>query len=349
MKNNIIKSTLLLSIFLLAGFSVSITAQTKSPVSKKKFPIVLNHLKADSVKINEILFRPEKILKNDNLVLIVDEGSDYYFSLYSYPDFKLLKQYGKKGKGPDEIDFPPYVYYFDKEKIDFFDYHRNAIFELQLNEQKNSLKVLQVLSPDLIEIQNAIQLSDTMVSGSGARKGKVFFYNTRTDDIRYYDYDNEVKIPEQHQHIIYSGSIGANFISKKLIFATQYFDNYEAYDFMGNRILSVFNPDEKQVFFKNGYLTNQDAKMYYTAVFATEQYFYLLSYGGRSTKQLMKLLEKESENICEIQKYTWKGKPVESFVIDKPVKSFFVDESQNAIYIINSVSEDFPVVKYRIK
>ena len=348
MKNKLLKKRILI-IILLIGVSTGLISQTKSSVSNKEFHSVNKELKMENIKLTDILYKPEKILKSDNIVLIVDEGSEYYFSIYSYPDFKLLNKFGKKGKGPNEISFPPYVYYFDKEKIDFFDYQRNTIFELKIIGKENSLNVLQVLSPELIEIQNAIKITDTMVFGSGARKGKTFFYNTSTDLIRYYSYGYAEKIPKQHQHIICSGSIDVNYNSNKLVYASKYFDNYEAYDFYGSNILSVYVSDDEQVFFKNGYLTNQDTKMYYTTVFTTERYFYLLSYGGRSTKQLMELIERGNKNICEIQKYSWEGEPLESFIIDTPVKSFFVDENENTIYIVNPASEDFPIVKYVIK
>ncbi len=344
----------LLLLFTLLQASLIINSQEATSQQERKFENVVV-LSGEKVKIPETLFIPTAIYTVDDKLLVIDDGGDYYFHLYSYPKIENIELFGRKGEGPDEIKFNPQLSFMDKQFIDFFDFRNNSLFEINTGCRNNNgnnnkcIRLLQVLPTELTNPQNVIKIDDTIIAGFGVNGGKIFFYNTKTKQPKFISLPFETfNIKEQDKNIIYNGYMACSSDKSFIVFASLYFDCYMMFDNNGNILLNNYKREISNLFFSKGRVTTDNTKLYYTSVFATEKYFYLLYVGGRSTNELMREIDNNTFK-CEIQKYSQNGLPVSAYIINKPVTSFCVSEEFKDIITIDPASEDAPIVRFGYK
>ena len=75
-----------------------------SAVSDYDFPQVVK-LQGYTIPIDTALFKyPWRIRVNGDRAVVEDlHGPDYFFHLFSYPDFRYLSSFSKRGEGPEEM------------------------------------------------------------------------------------------------------------------------------------------------------------------------------------------------------------------------------------------------------
>ena len=68
------------------------------------FPIT-EELKGSTISIDSVMFRyPYRLEVRGDRVVIEDlHGPDHYYHLFTYPDFRYLSSFGKRGEAPDEM------------------------------------------------------------------------------------------------------------------------------------------------------------------------------------------------------------------------------------------------------
>ena len=72
--------------------------------SEITFPIT-EELKGCTIPIDTAMFRyPYRLeVRRDRVVIEDLHGSDYFYHLFTYPDFRYLSSFGKRGEAPDEM------------------------------------------------------------------------------------------------------------------------------------------------------------------------------------------------------------------------------------------------------
>jgi|GEM_PF-3151554 len=305
------------------------------------------HLEGTNIEMNDVLFRPEVISLNTNRIVIVDEGDSNYFKIYSYPEFNLIGSYGRKGLGPDEINFPPIFSCMDNKKLEYFDFQKTSIFSISLLEPKTKIKLEYVLPPDLIEAQNATILNSNNIFGSGSNYGKLYFLDTTSDEIRYSSFLAVTNtLPKNHQIIFNDGVVAITTNKSFVIYAAKYFNYFEIYKSDGTKKYTYMKAIlADQVFMQNGQITNNNTLIYYSSAYATNKHFYLLYQGGKSYNELLKNIE-TNNFTCEIHQYDLEGNPKNCFIVSVPIKSFCIDEKNGKIIIINPLSEESPIMQF---
>ena len=114
---------------LLIGISAIISC-TDSPGPHYPRYSTFPHEKAISARVIELdtaLFRyPFRVAVKDSMAIVMDlHNADYYFHAFTYPDWKHIVSFGKRGEGPEEMlsaetfqfDSPDTIYALDANKM----------------------------------------------------------------------------------------------------------------------------------------------------------------------------------------------------------------------------------------
>jgi hypothetical protein len=282
-------------------------------------------------------------------IIILDEGDEYYFKSIPYPGLTTINKYGHKGNGPHEIGFAPVFSNMKDNMIEFFDFRKSSLFTINLEQDNSAIELELVLPPDLIEAQIVMKVNTTTGFGAGGNDGRVFFLNSVSGEIKFFPFLSQTKkLPNQHLRLFNDGLICCSPNREIAIFASKYFQYFDIFSSDGKLVRTFSEATmDNQVFMENGMLTSDNTKLYYSSVYATEKYFYLLYLGGQSYNDLMKNIQDE-KFICEIQQYDFHGNPQKCFVIKTPIKSFCIDEKNSKILIINPLSEEYPLMEFRM-
>jgi len=318
-------------------------SQNISPLSDIEFSNIKN-LQGKNTEISKIPLKPEVIKLENNKIIILDDGGRSYFKIYSYPDFTLEKEIGVKGEGPDEIAYLPVFTFTGDDIIEFFDFQKSALFNLDKNSK---LTLVKVLPPELIESQFVIKLNDKMIFGSGAKGGRVYFLNIESGMINYLPYlEATSKLPDQYSNVFNDGISTCSPDKKTTIYTSKYFDYFDILNADGSIRYSRNNASiEGQKFLEDKQITSNNTKLYYSSVYATNKHIYLLSLGGKSYAELLNEINNDKFQ-CEIQQFDLQGNPLKCIILNTPVKAFCVDEKNNKIISINPLSEDFPLMEF---
>lgn len=77
---------------------------SKADHSEITFPVT-EELKGRTIPIDSAMFRyPYRLEVRKDRVVIEDlHGQDHYYHLFTYPDFRYLSSFGKRGEAPDEM------------------------------------------------------------------------------------------------------------------------------------------------------------------------------------------------------------------------------------------------------
>ena len=62
-------------------------------------------LKARTIRLDTALFRyPSRLHVRDGKAVVLDlHGTDYFFHTFSYPDFRYLSSFGRRGDAPQDM------------------------------------------------------------------------------------------------------------------------------------------------------------------------------------------------------------------------------------------------------
>lgn len=324
----------------------SLKSQQTSPLSNIEFEKVME-LNGENIIFDDIPLIPKNIKLDGNRLLVLDGGDADYFKVYSYPEFKLIASYGQKGPGPDEIGFSPQISFFNSDTIEYFDYQKSTLNRIVCSDPNAKPKIIQVLHPDITDVQDAILLDGNIIAGTGSKNGKVYFFNSKTKEINYDTFIEETKpLTKKHMNIFNGGEVDCTCDRKKLVYASSYFNHFDIYSHTGQKEYTYSKASlDDQVFMQNNQVMNDNTKLHYTRAYATNNHFYLLYLGGESETKLMNMIDNKKFR-CEIQQYSLKGEPENCFIFNVPTNAFCVDEKNNRIIIINPLSEEMPLVSF---
>ena len=125
---------------------------TSNPVASGKtsytdFPQE-QELKAKTIRLDTALFRyPSRLHVRDGKAVVLDlHGTDYFFHAFSYPDFRYLSSFGRRGDAPQDM-------------LSAENFRWNGAFLWTLDSNKSELtRVGFALSGDSLLRQEAVNL-----------------------------------------------------------------------------------------------------------------------------------------------------------------------------------------------
>lgn len=154
---------------IIIGIVATLTACETKPTQPSRnytFNKELN-LTAEKIKIDQII-DPADISKSGNYIIIqsrVSDGSKYFY-VYTRDDFKFLYNFGRNGRGPDEMLFPIVVQHAPENMFLVYDNIINQYFAYQLTDKEAILiKQLPITIKDRNKglMQSVAHVNDSII------------------------------------------------------------------------------------------------------------------------------------------------------------------------------------------
>ncbi|KYG79571.1 TolB-like protein [Roseivirga ehrenbergii] len=303
------------------------------------------------------VFLPGFLNTFGDLIIIQDDADSMVYKVFNRHTLEFIVSFGKKGMGPNEISFGPTAVHQDienTESFEFYDFGKKRLIKLSLenilaNDIANFSQYV-VFPPELINAQLAIFLDEDHVVGSGGiREGKLFFYNTNTESIKYTDFIPKTKKPlptDRDRGYLYSNKMTVNREAKRIAVVNEYFKQLEIYNYEGALVKTYSFPDtEEPIFYLRESITSDETVLHYNGICSTKDFIYA-SYIGFDDIELEKL---NYDIPTEIHVFTWEGSLHKIIKLDRPIKALTVTEDNKTLIAVDPLNEDMPLVMYNIK
>jgi hypothetical protein len=281
--------------------------------------------------------------KNKNI--LVFRNAEYnnnksYYLIYSIDNNKIIKEFGKKGQGPNELIHPSmivnneydnkfgYLVDFGNYKLYDIDNDYNLIYNHKIEWAEN----LNVL--DLFPINDSTFIALTHNSKNG------LYINIVSNNNIKQLYDLSI-LSSVNFFYAYTGTLQINFKLERMMYAYKFFNEIHIFDFNGNNIKKIIGKDKNRNK-GNGteeWLDNPNTSMYYMRSYSTDKYIYLLYAEERTLSEPFK-------EYTIIDQYDWEGNFINKYKLDKSYGILCVDDETKIFYYLTS-DEDDPLYIYK--
>jgi len=286
-----------------------------------------------------------QMIVKDSLLITKSFANNDIFMVYSLPEFKLLKTFGKHGNGPKEFFFPQLVktnddkylcYINNREKLYALDRNLNIIKANPSNNKAGkqySQKKFHSFSPQEFYYCDNI------------KRGKAIFkYEVHKDSVKKDLITNLNFSPKHKNWAAYIGDFGGSAKNQRLVYAYKYFKRLLFHDLKNNttRTVSFESEDAKKGTAVD--MLKPTNVTHYWGMSAETDYLYVL-YSGRTPIQVGKE-NKNTSGYIYVEKYDWNGNPISKYKLDH-WGYFCVDEKNSTIYVASNL-EEHPFYSYKI-
>lgn len=351
----------LLSLFLLIGgilvlclsfrFSKEAEAKTAFPENKA--------LQGRVIPIDTALFKyPWRIRVNGDRAVVEDlHGPDYFFHLFSYPDFRYLSSFSKRGEGPEEM-LQAENFRWEGESVWTLDGNKSEMVQWQFNTRRDSL-----LRHRVVKLQKELFRALDFTIYSGTR----FLIPDYSGDNRFCWVDRQGKlirktgtIPssnkkalQESRHALayaWRSFIDYNPRNGVLVAATQLGDVLEVYNLKKNtHVVKVGEQGEPQFKVSRDGYGIPTGIMGYGDVQVTEGAIYT-TFEGETFKDIANNHQKGirvPNGGNHIYVYTLEGEPLRKYELDHYVEGIWVDEKKGVILAVDG-NQDEPIVEFKM-
>lgn len=280
----------------------------------------------------------EMTVKDSLLLLKSQQNDGAPLRVYSLPDFRLLKQVGRFGRGPGEMVYPRLVPYRDRDAVCFlvdgFSNRQVRVtpgleaepFELPLTEEQRRNYGFSLVARNAGDILFT-SLPDLMRCTAGDTAA-------RTDRILDLAY-----LKGRHSPTRYIGSLGADFDKGRAVFAYKYDRRIVFADLNEGSARTVVFRGKNDVAEGAGM---DDNTTHYWKLSAGSRYVYLL-YSGRTPLEVAQE-QSRGERYIFVEAFDWNGNPVARYRLDR-WGYFCADEARNRIILV-STGDQHPFFVY---
>lgn len=306
-------------------------------------------LQADTLKFDDELMKPIRILVLDSLLLTKNVNTQHFFHVYNLNNMKKVGECISFGAGPQEMIDPIWM---PMSNGDFGVLDRNKKV-LDVYQGRNilindSIKPIKHITFNEM-LMNAVCLpgvgiiSSTMTSA----ENKFIAINLDGQLISYFgDYPKEYKSDNPMQNYSnFMGELAVKPDGTRWMIAHKLTDMLEIYDNKLNLLKRIQGPDgilPQAKVTGEGISHGKDVKTGYFFPVATDKYIYVLYAGGKYDGQSQKRYLHDKLLV-----FNWKGKPVKYYQLSDPVLHFTVDEKRNMLYGLSD-SPEVHIVAYSL-
>lgn len=298
---------------------------------------------AETITLDSVFFAYPQLKVDGNICCIADMAADkYYFSLYTFPEFKYIKSFGRKGHAQNELG----------NLLDF-DYRGNRVIALCGMEKKILVYDLDedIDNPKVVRYAPTLTLAEICHGMTGG----FYAFNT-LGQYRVVEISSDGKVVNQHIEISedednesesshWIGDIQTSPDEQYVVVPTLYgeiIDYINIHENTHYRVSSGFGAPEYRTRTHGGVMYKRERYTGFTSMYLSEEYCYLFFVGEDANK------ENCDGEKC-IRKYDYKGNEVCRYYLgDMTLSSFFVDENTKTVYC-TSPDADNLIYKFQIE
>lgn len=318
------------------------------------FPVE-KELTAQVISLDTALFRyPFRISIKDSVAIVLDlHNIDNYFHAFSYPDFKHIVSFGRRGEGPDEMLSAETIRFNSLDSIWTVDANKMQINRWSISPSTRIAQRKEIISLDkqLIRALEIACVDDSTFlipdyTGSNryslvGRDGKMIRQGgsipTQTDY-------SDTSLPAMAQ--AWRSFIGYNPSNGVLAMATQLGEVLEIYHLNDTISHVKYGPKSEPQFRISGGYSIPVGIMGFSDIKMTDRYIYVV-FHGRTFKELMNQKEPRVDGGKYIYVFDLTGEPVCKYTLDHYIYGINVDE-QNGVITAVDVNSDQPILQYKL-
>ena len=351
----------LISLIILLG-ALTVYALTKTSPNTEypeiTFPVT-EELQGRVILLDSVFFRyPYRLEVRGDRVVIEDlHGPDYFYHLFTYPDFHYLHSFGQRGEGPEEMqtvdDFRwdgQTLWALDNIKSELVRWELNDCRDKMVRSERIKLDKATFRALDIVPYQDNSFLIPNYSGDSRFcqvdRNGKLLkkwgeIPTERKDDLKKYPYAFGYG---WRSFIDYSSKTGT------LVAATQ----------LGG-VLEVWNVKKNTHKVLKGKLGEPEFEILpeyaipagavgHNDIQVTDRAIYVI-YRGISINEEMIAYQKSKPLLIGgkiVRVFSLEGEPLKEYKLDHSVSGIWVDEQAGRMWALD-VNSDEPLVEYRLK
>ncbi len=288
-------------------------------------------------------------------LILLDDHQERYFSLIDLNRNRLIKRFGTKGRGPQEM----------MEPVGIGIHHSNNTFQMLLRNPERFVEysidsLLQQNTANYLEVVKFNFKEESLYNISPLYDGKRYvgtglFHRGKygiTNEMGVLDtVVGSIHIPDDQRNIdyyqlgmVYQGITKSHPSESKFVHASTSSDLIEIVDsksFESKHFQSYF----PKVTIHNGMVgETPDSRIGFIALKVTSKYIYAL-FSGRTVMDQGGLAF--SSNRLYV--FNWDLMPIASYVLDKDVNCFFVTEDDKSIYSTTDINDEMQLVKWNMQ
>jgi hypothetical protein len=320
------------------------------------------HLKGKPIENITLFSKGNVNLISIDSFLVIQKSEEPFFRIYSTNDYKLLSEFGKEGKGPNEFIYPELLNQtsYDKSNnspiICVYDYTRRNFTRINiLNLVKNQTDQIYNNIPIPMYDQYFTYFffrDDNLLIATPEREWRFVIYKDTVQSFVNVPYLPSVdfSVGEELKAIVYRS---ASYVNKKigvmasapLLLGEIDFFNLEG-QYLSSSVFSsrkILKYDLENI----DKIRGNNPKYFIEEIHANDNYIYALNYDnyqndfyvtGNYTNQ-------------SILVFDWEGIPIKKYILDKQhfIKSFAIDWKNNRIYGYDSNELNNTIIVYQVK
>ena len=351
----------LISLIILLG-ALTVYALTKTSPNTEypeiTFPVT-EELQGRVILLDSVFFRyPYRLEVRGDRVVIEDlHGPDYFYHLFTYPDFHYLHSFGQRGEGPEEMqtvdDFRwdgQTLWALDNIKSELVRWELNDCRDKMVRSERIKLDKATFRALDIVPYQDNSFLIPNYSGDSRFcqvdRNGKLLkkwgeIPTERKDDLKKYPYAFGYG---WRSFIDYSSKTGT------LVAATQLGEVLEVWNVKKNThkvLKGKLGEPEFEILpeyaIPAGAVGHNDIQV-------TDRAIYVI-YRGISINEEMIAYQKSKPLLIGgkiVRVFSLEGEPLKEYKLDHSVSGIWVDEQAGRMWALD-VNSDEPLVEYRLK
>lgn len=318
------------------------------------FPVE-KELTAQVISLDTALFRyPFRISIKDSVALVLDlHNIDNYFHAFSYPDYKHIVSFGRRGEGPDEMLSAETIRFNSLDSIWTVDANKMQISRWSISPSAGTVERKEIIPVDkqlirALEIacvnDSTFVIPDYTGSNRYSLVGRDGNLLRQAGSIPTQADYSDTSLPAMAQ--AWRSFIGYNPANGVLAMATQLGEVLEIYHLNDTISHVKYGPKGEPVFRISGGYSIPTGIMGFSDVKITDRYIYTV-FHGRTFKELMNQKEPRMDGGQYIYVFSLTGEPVCKYTLDHYIYGINVDE-ENGIITAVDVNIDQPILQYKL-
>lgn len=313
-------------------------------------------ISAQVIPLDTILFRyPSRITIRDRVAVIMDfHNADHYLHAFTYPGWKHVVSFGKKGEAPEEMLSIENFQFNSLDSLWALDANKMEITRWKISLSTGSAERVEKIKLD----KKLVRSLDFHTMKSG------FLVPDYMGEHRFWEVDN-IGRPSKSGGKIPSETIDSktsypalaqawrSFIDYNpdngiLALATQLGETLEIYNLKKNTQKTVYGPGGEPVF-----LIAQDGTavpagiLGFTDIKVTDKYIYTVFRGIKLKDKYAAYDRGEhpEEGARNIYVFDLQGNPIRKYLLDHPIYGIDINEETNTV-IATDVKSDDPIIEF---
>jgi hypothetical protein len=314
-------------------------------------------LRSNVVNLDTVFCRyPFRVTVKDSVVIVFDlHNADFFFHAFSYPEWKYLVSFGKRGQAPKEMLSAETFQFNSLDSIWTLDANKMELRRWSMNPQECTVLQEETILLD----KELVRPLDFYAMASG------FFIPDYLGASRYH-YVNEEGVLVASEEVIPTGKehgelsrpalaqAWRSFIDYSakhqiLVMATQLGEVLEIYNLKENERTILQGPNGEPKFQISGGEAIPTGIMGFSDVQITDNYIYAV-FHGTTFKDIVNSYQKgvkPKDGGRYIYVFDLNGKPVKKYILDRYIYGIDVNE-EKGIIIATDVNSDNPIVEFKM-